>query len=288
MTAEAPAARGSVAGIVRLAAFDAVRALGAWRWLVVPPVFFVAGWLGADNAQYDYATQRARDANLWDAPLTMMTDPTLVAFAFLLGFAIVAGDLYVRDHASGTAAMTLVRSRSRSGWWAAKVFTLAPLALAFSLLALLSALAAAAVRLPLSPGWSPTSRIPWGSQSGLYPSIQSLPPALFLLLVALYTALVLWAVGALVLAASALYPRLITPLAVALVWALAGTGLVSSLATREGLGRLDPAYHLSYVVHFGNDQGFTGTPWSASLAVVLAALALAVLVGAWSLHRTDI
>jgi hypothetical protein len=77
-------------------------------------------------------------------------------------------------------------------------------------------------------------------------------------------------------------------LAAALAWALAGTGLVSSLASREGPGRLDPAYHLSYVIHFGNDRGFAGTPWSASLAVVLVAIALALLVGAWSLRRTDI
>jgi ABC-type transport system involved in multi-copper enzyme maturation permease subunit len=277
-----------VTEVLRLAAFDTVRALGAWRWLAVPPVFFVAGWLGADNAEYDYATQAPRDANLWDGPLTMMTDPTLVALAFLLGFAIVAGDLYVRDRASGTAAMTLVRSRSRSGWWAAKIFTLAPLALAFSFLALLSSLAAAAIRLPLSPGWSPASQAPWGSESSLYPSVQSLAPPLFLLLVALYTALVLWAVGALVLAASAVHPRLVTPLAAALAWALAGTGLVSSLASREGLGRLDPAYHLSYVVHFGNDRGFTGSPWSASLAIVAVAIASALLVGAWSVRRTDV
>jgi len=288
MTAGAPGKTAPAAEVFRLATFDAVRALGAWRWLAVPPVFFVAGWLGADNAEYDYATQAPRDANLWDGPLTMMTDPTLVALAFLLGFAIVAGDLYVRDRASGTAAMTLVRSRSRSGWWTAKVLTLAPLALVFSLLALLSALAAAAVRLPVSPDWSPASQIPWGSQSSLYPSVQSLPPPLFLLLVALYTALVLWAVGALVLAVSALYPRLLTPLTVALVWGLAGTGLVSSLASREGLGRLDPAYHLSYVIHFGHGLGFEATPWSASLAVVLVAIASALLAGAWSLHRTDI
>lgn len=276
-----PLPRAAVAEVLRLCAFDTGRALGTWRWLAVPPVFFVAGWLGADNAQYDFVTQSVREANLWDGPLMMMTDPTLSAFAFLLGFAIVAGDLYVRDRASGTASMTLVRSQSRGTWWAAKIFALAPLALVFSLLALLSASVASAVQLPLSLDWSPASH-------NLYPSIQSLPPPLFVLLVALYTAFVIWAIGALVLTASALYPRLATPLVVALAWSFAGTGLVSSLASREGLGRLDPAYHISYVVHFGHDQGFTAIHWSVSLTVVLGAIVLALLVGALSLRSTDV
>lgn len=273
---------------LRLTLFDALRALGAWRWLAVPPVFFVAGWLGADNAEYDYVEQEARQANLWDGPLTMMTDNSAVVFAFVLGFVIVTGDLYVRDRSSGVAAMTLLRTHSRGLWWAAKVLALGPLALVFSFAAFLSALAAGAVRLPLSLGWSPASRIPWGSESAIYPSPEALPAPLFFLLVALYTAPVLWVVGAVVLCASTLYPRLITPLAAGLAWALAGTPLVAPLYFRDGVGTLDPAYHLSYVIHFGNDRGFVATPWFVSFSVVTATLCAAFLVGAWWLRRVDL
>lgn len=273
---------------LRLALFDALRALGAWRWLAVPPVFFVAGWLGADNATYDYAAQRPRDANLWDGPLTMMTDNSAVVFAFVLGFVIVTGDLYVRDRSSGTAAMTLLRSRSRTGWWAAKIISLGPLALVFSLLAFLSALAASAVRLPVSLRWSPASQIPWNSESAIYPSFAASPAPLFLLLVALYTASVLWGIGTLVLCVSALYPRLITPLAAGLLWALAGTPLVAPLYFRKGVGTLDPAYHVSYVIHFGNDRGFAATPWSVSFAVIAATLVVVSVFGAWWLRRVDL
>ena len=275
-----------ITGALRLAAFDVLRALGSWRWFLVPPVFFVAGWLGADNAAYNYATQTPRHANFWDASLTMMTDPSAIVFAFVLGFVIVAGDLYVRDRSSGTAAMTLLRSPSRAIWWAAKILALGPLALVFSILAFLSALAAGAVRLPVSWRWSPASRIPWDSGDAIYPSFGDLPAPLFLLLVALYTALVLWAVGAVVVAISALYPRLVTPLSVGLAWALVGTPLVAPLVFRRGVGILDPEYQLTYVVHFGS-RGFAATPWPVSFVVIVAALVLALAVGVWRLRQAD-
>lgn len=183
--------------------------------------------------------------------------------------------------------MTLLRSRSRAVWWAAKVCALGPLALVFSVVAFLSALTAGAARLPISPGRSPAARIPWGDRSALYPSFDALSPPLFLLLVALYTALALWAVGAVVLGISALYPRRITPLAAGLAWALAGTPFVASLVFREGAGRLDPAYQLSYAIHFGT-PGFAATSWSTSLAVIGGTLALVLLFGAWRLRRVDL
>lgn len=218
----------------------------------------------------------------------MMTDPNTIAFAFVLGFVLVTGDLYVRDRSSGAAAMTLLRSRSRPGWWAAKVLALAPLALVFSILAFLSTLVAGAAKLPISSQWSQAALLSWNSSKALYPGAGTLPPPLFLLLVTLYTALALWAVGAVVLAISTLYPRLITPLVVGLAWALAGTSLLAPLVFREGVGRLDPVYQLTYVIHFSNPPYFIATPWSVSFTVIAITLLLALLAGSWMLRRANL
>jgi hypothetical protein len=277
-----------VGGVLQVALFDVLRTLGTWRWLLVPPVFFVAGWLGAENAEYDYAKQELRTANFWDGPLTMMTDNSVIIFAFVFGYSIVTGDIYVRDRYSGTATMTLLRSRSRTSWWISKICALGPLALVFSLLAFLSALVASALQLPISLGWSPASRIPWGSESAIYPSFESMPAPLFLLIIALYTAPVLWVIGSIILCASVFYPRLVTPLIVGLVWALVGTPLVAPLYSREGAGILDPAYHLSYVIHFGHDRGFVATPWYFSFLLIIATLGLAMAIGALWLRRVDL
>lgn len=275
-----------MATILRLILFDVLRVFGSWRWLAVPPVFFVAGWLGAENAAYDYETQRPRNANFWDGPFTMMMDPSAILFAFLLGFTLVSGDLYVRDRISGSAAMTLTRSRSRYSWWTAKVLALGPIALAFSTLAFLSALVASAFQLPVSMIRSQAAQVAWNGSGAIYPSFETLPMPLLLLLVTLYTAFALWAVGAVVLCVSALYPRTVTPLAMGLAWTLAGTPLIAPLAFREGVGTLDPAYQISYVVHFLNGS-FSAASYILSSAVILCTLALTLIIGGWRSSRTD-
>ncbi len=274
--------------LIRLTLYDTLRALGSLRWLAVAPVFFVAGWLSAENAQYDFTTDRLRQSNFWDAPLTMMTDPNTVAFAFVFGFVLVTGDLYVRDRSSGAAAMTMLRSRSRPGWWAAKVLALAPQSLVYSILAFLSALAAGAAKLPVSFQWSQAALISWDSNKAIYPGAGTLPPPLFLLLVALYTALALWAVGAVVLTVSTLYPRHVTPLVMGFLWTLAGTSLLAPLVSREGIGKLDPVYQLTYVIHFSNPPYFIAMPWYVSFLVIGATLLLVLFFGALKLRRVDL
>lgn len=272
---------------LRLLPVEVARAAGSWRWLAVPPVFFGAGWLGSENAAFNYAAQQPRQANLWDAPLIMMTNNSVLIFACTLGFVLVVGDLYVRDRSSGAAAMTLVRTRSRASWWAAKVGALGPAALAFSALAFLSALAAGAIRLPLAGGWSPAARIPWGNPAAIYPSFGYLPPPVFLLLVVAYTALALWAIGAVVLAVSTFYPHMVTPLAAGLAWTITGSSLVAPLYLRTGAGTLDPQFRLNYAIHFATDGGSMAMPWLISLAVGGASLLVATLGGVWRLRRTD-
>lgn len=276
-----------IAGTLRLARFETLLALGTWRWLAVVPALFLAGYLGADRSKYDPYAETSLLLNWWDGPLSMMVDSSMVVFTFGFGFAFVVGDLYVRDRSSGTAALTMIRSQSRARWWAAKVLAIGALALVYSALSFGSALAASALQLPLSLGASATARAAWGSADSLYPRIEVLPVPVFFFVVGLYTALALWAVGALVLGASVLYPRPVVPLAVTLLWVILGSPLGSPLYLREGLGKLDPLYHLSYVIHFGTPD-FEATRWTTSIVIILASVTLALCIGAWKLRRTDI
>lgn len=271
--------------ILRHAFFDTVRALGTRRWLAVPVVMFLAGIVALDRIEFDYRAQRPRDVNVWDAPLAMMADPALVVFVLILGFVFVTGDLYVRDRASGTAAMTLLRSNSRAGWWSAKVISLGALALVYSVVAFLCILAVSAINLPFSLGASPAAQVPWGSEDALYPRFEAMPVPLFLLLVVLYTALALWAVGTVVLGISLLLPHPIVPLAAGLLWVMTAW-LLWPLGGRQGIGTLDPIYQVTYVFHFGNEI-LDALPWTTSFAVVAGTLILVLTLGAWRLRETD-
>lgn len=272
--------------IARLAFFDVSRALGTIRWVAVPIVLFLVGTVGLDDATYDYAAQEPRDANFWDVPLSMMASAPLVVFVFVLGFVFVTGDLYVRDRDSGTAAMTLIRATSRASWWTAKLASLGVLSFVYSFVAFFSILALSAIHLPIELAPSPAAEIPWGDESSLYPRLEELPMPLLFLLVILYTAFALWGLGAVVLGASLLYPRMVTPLGVGLSWVLF-SWLVAPIYNRQWPGTLDPMYHVTYVIHFESPY-FEPTPWSTSFIVIAATLASTLLLGAWRLRKTDI
>lgn len=273
--------------MLRLALFDALRGVGNLRWIVVPVLLFCVGWVELDYVEYDYFAQRPREANVWDGPLSMMAAGNIVIFVFVLGFTLVVGDLYVRDLSTGTAPMTLLRSRSRTLWWTAKLAALGALALVYSAVGFIAALAASATRLPLSLQWSPASSVPWSSQSALYPGAETLAPPLFTLLVILYTGLALWAVGAVVLLVSLLYPRMIAPLGFGFAWIVGLSWLVAPISARQGPLTLDPVFQVSYAVHFSG-PGFDAVPWSVSFAVIGGSLALSLLLGAWQLRRADL
>lgn len=273
--------------ILRLAIFDALRGLGQIRWLFIPLVFFAVGWVQIDYVEFDFASQRARDVNLWDGPLSSATYASVVVFAFTLGFLLVSGDLLVKDLSSGAASMTLVRSHSRSGWWIAKLLALFPLALTYSSIAFLTMLAAGAARLPLALGPSPAARVPWGQGDALYPRFEVLPMPMFFVLVVLYTSFALWAVGAVGLLVSTFLPRTLPALAFSFVWIVGLGWLLMPLYQREVVGTLDPAYRVSYAIHFGG-QGEEAASWAVSAAIVLTTIALATLLGSWVLRRTDL
>lgn len=289
LTSLESAPRGASRRVWRLAYFDIFRAIGTWRWLVVPPVFVLGGWSGADHAQFvtRVLNHSPGTSNFWDGALILPTSKYALVLGFVLGFVLVTGDLYVRDRQEGTASLTLLRSRSRTGWWGSKVLSLAPLALIYSTLAYLSALAGSALLLPVALGTSRAAEIPWSGGSGLYPRFEWMPISLFFLFVVLYTALALWALGSVVLAVSALYPRLIVPLVAGLAWVYVGVQLREPLSYGQGLS-LNPVYHAAYVVNFSGSGRPVFIPWLYSVSVLGGTLFLAFVVGALWIRRIDV
>jgi ABC-type transport system involved in multi-copper enzyme maturation permease subunit len=257
----------------------------------VPPVFLLGGWLGADHAKFvsEVLVSRHREPNFWDGALILPTNKYALAFAFILGFVLIVGDLYVRDVSNGTAPMTLYRSCSRDHWWIGKIGSLALPALLYSNLAYVFALVGSALVLPVSIGPSRAANVPWGVEVSLYPRFEWMPMPVFFLFVILYTAFALWAVGAIVLAASAFYPRMVTPIMAGLAW----TGVASRIEEpfyfrNDPTMTLNPVYHVTYVTLFPVGGGFAVTPWLWANAVLGGAVFFAVLAGALWLRRTDL
>lgn len=283
--------RHPLAQLLRLTALDALRGVGSWRWLAVPPVFALVAWQEADAIRYQYAP--GRDAAAWDIPLSMLLNQTAVLLAVALGFMVLVGDLYVRDREAGYAALTLTRARSRVGWWLAKVGAVGVLALVFVAIGLGTALIVGGLRFGWALGPSDAARPPAGvvadeaAVGALYPRPEGLPVPVFFAVVAAYTALALWPLGVTLLAASLVVPRAFVPLLLAALWVLAGLTVAPVTRIREGVARLDPLGHIVYAVHF--DLGLqAGVPWSQSLAVLGGAVGGFALFGAWYLRRCDV
>lgn len=276
--------------IARLALYDTLRALNTWRWFAVPPVFILGGWLGASHAEYVMEVLLAAPLrpNFWDGALILPTKKYAITLGFVLGFLLVTGDSYVRDHHDGTASLTLLRSCSRVGWWSGKVLGLAFPALAYSILAYTCALIGSILVLPVESGASQAATIPWGYDGGLYPRFEWMPTPLFFLLVVVYTAFALWAVGSLTLAVSALHPHYITPFVVALAWVLVGTQLRDPLSYTQETPPVNPVYHVSYVTNFVVDGNFSLVPWFYALGVLGCTLLLAFVIGTLCIYRADI
>jgi len=269
---------------VRIVRYDALCGLASWRWLAVPAVFALACW----NEVSSLLAQKGRaPVNAWDGPLSMLQDQPLVIFVLGLGFLVVAGDRYSQDRSRGTVALTIIRTRSRTAWWLGRVASAGVLALAFSALGLGSALLTSAIRLPLELGPSVAAQVPSDMKGALYPSFDGLPMPVFFGFVVLYTALALWPLGALILAASVLRPAPYVPIGIAMLWVLLEAVALPSLALRGG-GSADPFYHLFFAIHFQTPSGADPASWPWSALVISAALGLAGAVGALTLRRSDV
>jgi hypothetical protein len=276
-----------MAAFIRTVRFDVVSGLASWRWLAVPPVFGLACWNQiSDDLVTGSGGHRAAAMNFWDGPLSMLLDTNVVTFVLALGFLLIVGDRYLQDRSRGTVALTVIRTRSRTAWWLARLTSIGVLALAFSAVGLTSALVVSAIRLPLELDPSASAQLAWGTPGALYPRFSALPMPVFFGVVCLYTGVALWAPAALVLAASVLRPQLYVPAGIAILWVLLEALALPSLASRGG-GSADPFYHLSFAAHFASG-GPPPASWGWSAVVISAAIACAGAAGLVKLRRSDI
>lgn len=275
-----------MAAFFRTVRFDIVSGLASWRWLAVPPVFGLACWsqISEDLAGSD--GRRGAAMNVWDGPLSMLLDTTVITFVLALGFLVIVGDRYLQDRSRGTVALTVIRARSRTAWWLARLTSIGVLALVFSAIGLTSALVVSAIRLPLELEPSASAQLAWGMPDALYPRFSGLPMPVFFAFVTVYTGIALWSLGALVLAASVLRPQLYVPAGITIVWVLLEALALPSLASRGG-GSADPFFHLAFAAHFASG-GAPPASWAWSAVVICAAVACAGVVGAMKLRRSDI
>ncbi|NHD15675.1 MULTISPECIES: hypothetical protein [unclassified Actinopolyspora] len=210
----------------------------------------------------------------------LFTNTVLVLFVFVLGFVFLTGDLYVRDRTLGVASMTVLRAPSRGHWWSAKICALGVLSVVYSSLVLVVMLLLGGMQL----GWSTTAS-PTALRGELYYRWAELPIPVFVLVIMLYAALALWAIGAVVMLVSTVVPHPLTPAMAGLVWVLLG-GVLAPLGSRTGWTRLDPLYQIFYSSHFGPDH-FT-LSWMSSFTVILTTLLAAAALGVWRLRHAEL
>ncbi|WP_139219479.1 hypothetical protein [Actinopolyspora alba] len=244
------------------------------------PAWFAAVYLSLGYVRYDYDGGGLRPVNVWDAVPGLFTNTILVLFVFVLGFVFLTGDLYVRDRTLGVASMTVLRAPSRGHWWSAKLCALGVLSVVYSTLVFVAMLLLGGLQL----GWSATAS-PTALRSELYPRWTELPMPVFVLVVMLYAALALWAVGAVVMLISTLMPHPLTPAVAGLLWVLLG-GVLAPLASRTGWTRLDPLYQMFYNIHFGPDHFTLG--WTTSFMVILTTLLATAVLGSWRLRYAEL
>jgi len=276
-----------VRAVGRLAAYDAIRALASPRWLIAIPALALIGWLSADDLEFDIVANRAFQATIWDAPPNLLGQSIYIVVV-ALGFVFLAGDLFLRDRAEGGVGLTLPRVGDRRRWWAAKIGAIGLLALAYSALLFAVVLAVSALK-GLSPSFdtSEVARLAVGGEGPYYPRPDGMAPALLDLLLIGYVACSLWALGAVALTCSALWPKPFVPFALPVAWLIAEEIRAPLTNSRSGLGALDPLYQLSYGAHF-DTRVVEGLPWGVSAAVLLATLALCVAVGSAAFKRAEL
>lgn len=274
----------------RLVGLEVLRGLGGRRWLAVPVVFALLGWLVSANvrAQFD---ETAHDAALagptrppvaWDVPIRVTSEAPIFLFFIALGFLFVAGDLYVRDRVGGGAALTLVRARSRTAWWLAKVAATFLLALVYAVTAFGSTLAGSIA------GFGGVGSPLVSAGAGYYPASAGMPVLAFLAFVLLYTAVALWVLGLVVIAASTLRPLPYFPITLALGWTILSFLASDSIDKYPVASWINPIYYSIYRIHYPvNSIPGSEMPWAVSGMLLVVTLALAAGLGLWRVRTAD-
>lgn len=275
--------------VLRLARHDAVRGLSSRRWLLVPLVFLVAGWISLDAVVYDVTTRSNREVNVWDGPLSFVTSQQLLLFVCLIGFIFVVGDLTLNQLQDGTSSYTALRVPSRFTWWAAKVVAVGLLALVYAAVGVVTVLLVSAIQLPVAWAPSPMAQAPFDGASSLYPLVDNLPMPVLLTAVTVHVAIGLWVCGTVAITASLVWTRSAVPFSVGVLVAVVSWQLWVVGAGWDGIGVALPDAGLNYAVHFPMyfEGAVTRTPRPAwmTIASIATWLVASLIGGAWRLRR---
>lgn len=270
-----------MSGLVRL---EIRRALPATR-LALVAVLFVLIALTFGRTVYR-GTAAGVPSNHWDVVFDLLHDMRWVGWLFVPVTAAATLDLVLSDLRSGQAVLAAARIGSRRRWLGAKLLALVTAGPGYALAALLGTAVGA---LFLSPaGWTLSEYGRLAAQTPLSP-VAGKPYTLTLALDApLVTAVLLSGVVGLTAAAFTTLFGLLPGLALRTPWAppLTTIGTVAVL-WRAGDTPWNPFTHLLLLYHGPNSTG-VHIGWTATAVAVAAEIALAFILGALLVERTDL
>jgi hypothetical protein len=279
--------RSVIGAVLHLMRFDVLRSLGTWRWVLVLPIYGLVGSFYSRQLTFDFSQQYPRSINLWDVPPAVVSNEFLNVWFVAIGFMLLVGDNYLRDRQQHMFALLLTRMPSRTAWWIAKVGTLGVLALCYAGLIFGAILVGSLFSVPFALHDSPASLIRTTGQDGWYVRPMGTPMPLFVLLITLYTAFVLWIIGCVVLASSLVWQRAIAPLTVILVWGVISENLTPRVLSGVSAAKLlNLSYLVTYAKHFSTIPG-QRIPLLPFAVVSTGALLMTITFGAWRLQRLD-
>ena len=234
--------------LLRLAILQASQGFVLPRWLLLPVVFTLFALFIESRIGYDQLRRVPIQTNLWDILPSMLFYEDVFLWAHVLGFALLIGDGLSRARASGSAIMVLLRTTSRSEWWASRIATVGLHASCFVAASTAIILIVGAWTLPFSLGPSPGAQV-LAREAMLYPRLPSWPMPLFTFAIAARATMGLWLMGCVLEVVSLLFQRPLAPFLVVVAWIFTSLGVVPKNSGGWITRWLDLTHLISYVDH---------------------------------------
>jgi hypothetical protein len=270
--------------LLKLAILQAIQGFVLRRWLLLPVAFTLFALFVKSRMDFDYLRQAPAQLNLWDILPGMLAYKSSSLWAFVLGFALLTGDGLARARASGAATMVLIRTSSRSAWWASRIATMGLQASCYIAAGTAVILIVGAWMFPVSLEPSPFAQT-LTRETVLYPRLTSWPMPAFTLAIAARIALGLWFLGSLMEVVFLFFSRRpLAPLLLVVAWLFTSLDGILPRSIEEGPARWVKLTHLiSYADHLAP----AGISFATFLLVWTAAMSALYFLGAMRLRHLD-
>jgi len=249
-----------------------------WRWLLPIPLFFFLIYRAHNYLQHLLANGSL--VNWWDMLLIVTGNFQYLYFGTALLFVYLVSDLLPE---SNNGQLVVLRLRSRTKWWLGKLWTLALLATIYLLVLHLLVGGAAALTLPVEPGFSPQAQQNPMSVNLDFSRNPSVSPALYLLKNAGLMFMGFVTFGLLMMVVNQLtgkyYYGLLTGIIV-----LFGSMVGFMLSGLPAWAKWLPGWHLSYI----NVMPVRTVPTNQSFAYWGVLIIVLYLIGAHISRRQDL